>query len=78
MNQSALNERNQMLAELERKKTNELVNFIKMLPVFKKLSRSKLLQITANLKRLVLIRKATVYNEGEPANWVYIIKEGEF
>lgn len=73
-----MNERNQMLAELERKKTNELVNFIKMLPVFKKLSRSKLLQITANLKRLVLIRKATVYNEAEPANLVYIIKEGEF
>ena len=35
-------EYNGALSEIDRRKTNELINFIKMLPVFKKLSRTKL------------------------------------
>ena len=35
-------EYNTAINEIDRRKTNDLINFIKMLPVFKKLSRSKL------------------------------------
>ena len=66
------------LSEIERRKTNELINFIKMLPVFKKLSRTKLTTYTYNLKKIDCIREGYIYKEGDPANNIYIIREGEF
>lgn len=71
-------EYNGALKEIDRRKTNDLINFIKMLPVFKKLSRSKLINYTYNLKSQECIREGYIYREGEPANTVYIIREGEF
>jgi hypothetical protein len=49
-----------------------------MLPVFKKLSRTKLTTYTYNLKKIDCIREGYVYREGDAANNVYIIREGEF
>lgn len=55
-----------------------MINFIKMLPVFKKLSRSKLLSYTQHLKKQDCIREGYIYREGDPTNYIYIIREGEF
>ena len=71
-------EYNHALKEIDRRKTNDLINFIKMLPLFKKLSRSKLINYTYNLKSQDCIREGYIYREGDPANNVYIIREGEF
>lgn len=69
---------NGAIAEIERRKTNEKINFIKMLPVFAKLSRTQLTRYTYNLKDVQIIKDSFLYKEGDLADKVFIIREGEF
>ena len=66
------------IAEIERRKTNEKINFVKMLPVFAKLSRTQLTRYTYNLKDVQVIKESFLYREGDLADKVFIIREGEF
>lgn len=62
----------------QEKHANEKMEFLRMLNMFKTWSRISLYNLTFYFKEVKFRRAAKVYSEGDPANMVYIIKEGEF
>ena len=62
----------------QEKQINEKMDFLRTLQMFKTWSRVALYNITFYFKELKFRRAAKVYSEGDLANAVYIIKEGEF
>ena len=65
--------------EIQERKIADKVAFIKQIPLFSKLSHTFLAQkLMPNFYRFDCHRDHYVYKEGEPADKVYIITEGEF
>jgi CRP-like cAMP-binding protein len=62
----------------QEKQINEKMDFLRTLQIFKTWSRVALYNVTFYFKEIRFRRGALVYSEGDPANSVYIIKEGEF
>ena len=64
---------------IQKRKIEDKVNFIKRIPIFGKLSRTYLQQrLMPNFFELNCTRDFIVFKEGDAADRVYIIKEGEF
>ena len=67
------------LEEIERKKKMILVNFLKNVPLFSKLTSTYLKnKLADHFVHLRATKDAIIISEGRPADRVYIIKEGEF
>lgn len=62
----------------QEKHANEKMEFLRMLQIFKTWSRVSLYNVTFYFKEAKFRRAAHVYSEGDPANMIYFIKEGEF
>jgi CRP-like cAMP-binding protein len=64
----------------ERKIFNEKWTFLKSIPEFSalQLPRSKLVYLCENLISLQCIKHTTLFNQGDPSNYLYLVKSGEF
>ena len=51
---------------------------IKKLPLFNKLTRTYIGKLTDNTKELKVTKDCVIYKEGDSADKVFIVKEGEF
>ncbi|CAG9329582.1 unnamed protein product [Blepharisma stoltei] len=67
-----------MISKLVREKRNQLVNFLHALPIFNKSTKGTLSKLTYNFKEKNYIKNQVVYREGEDADSVYLIRQGEF
>mgnify|MGYP003893348641 CR=1 FL=1 len=57
---------------------SELVNFIKDIPLFSRLTRTYLGKLSRNVKLLNVSRDHVLFKEGDLADKVFIIKKGDF
>jgi CRP-like cAMP-binding protein len=62
----------------KRKKIKEKVDFIKKIPLVSKSSRTFLGRLSLNMIRMQVNKDYVLYNQGDKADRVYIIEEGEF
>lgn len=51
---------------------------MKTIPIMRLLSYSQLKAITEKFRPVSKIRFSYLFNQGDPANYVYIVKRGEF
>ena len=59
-------------------KIEKKVNFIKTIPLFNNLTRTYLMQFSYNFKVLNCNKDQLIYQQGSPANFVYIVQDGLF
>ncbi|CDW86844.1 cyclic nucleotide-binding domain containing protein [Stylonychia lemnae] len=69
---------NKVLGVIERKKYNDKVAFLRSLPFFSQLTKTSLGKLTYQFHDISTIRHQILYREGEPAEYVYIVKVGQF
>eukprot|EP00347_Sterkiella_histriomuscorum_P015778 403355716 len=67
-----------VLGIIERKKYNERIQFLRQLPYFSQLTKTSLGKLTYQFIDLKTIKNQVLYREGEPAEYVYIVKDGQF
>lgn len=67
----------QILGSIENKRIENIIFFLKNVPLFKNWSKSALVRISYFFTELTQNRKTTVFREGETINKVFILKEGE-
>lgn len=67
-----------ILFKMIQDKRMELVNFLNSLPMFKSWTKGSLTKLSYFFKEKQFVRNQVVYKEGEPAEEVYVVKEGEF
>jgi len=56
----------------------EKVNYLKVIPFLKDITKTKLSKLTYFFEEIPFKRGQIVYKEGEECKFVYIVKEGEF
>jgi CRP-like cAMP-binding protein len=66
------------LIAIDNKRRGLKITFVKKIPIFSKLTRTFLTRLSYSLKPLKVTKDHYLYREGEPADKVYIVKEGEF
>lgn len=64
--------------ETDRKARNELVNFIKRIPLFESTTRTSITKLTQKLHDVTCNRGQVLFNQGDKADKVYIVRSGEF
>lgn len=69
---------NRMIAKVVRDKRNNVVNFLKSLPIFGSITKGSLAKLTYNFKEKEFIKGQVVYKEGDPIIEVFLVTEGEF
>ena len=57
---------------------SEKISFLESLPPLNLLSRSQLKRFAKNLRSKVVHRQEFLYKQGDKADYVYIVREGEF
>lgn len=71
------NDYNRVIGKIERRTYNDKINFLRNIPVFSLLTRTSLGKMTYYFETKNCIRDAILYKEGDPAEYVYIVKQGE-
>lgn len=66
------------LQKLESKKLTKKIEFLQNIPCFKSQTRKAIMKYSNYLKPMKFSRGQTVYQEGQPANAIYIVNKGEF
>lgn len=66
------------LRVIEEKRINELLGFLKTLPLFSCWTNVALLKVKYHFSKNTYIRNSIIYREGEPSSKVYIVAKGEF
>ena len=66
------------LLAIDNKRRAVKVNLVKKIPIFSKLTRTFLTKLSYSLKPLHVTKDCYLYREGEIADRVFIVKEGEF
>mmetsp|Transcript_1183 Transcript_1183/g.2889 ORF Transcript_1183/g.2889 Transcript_1183/m.2889 type:complete len:470 (+) Transcript_1183:7340-8749(+) len=69
---------NELLKSIEEKRLTEKTSFMSTLPLFKGWTKAYLEKTSFYFNERVLRRNQVVFREGEPCEYFYIIKEGEF
>lgn len=69
---------NRMIAKIVRDKRNNVVNFLKTLPIFSGITKGSIAKLTYNFKEKDFTKGQTVYKEGDVVNDVFLVTEGEF
>lgn len=72
------NDFNRALGAIERRKYNERIIFLQSLPYFSKLTKTSLGKISFQFVDRPIIKGQVLYKEGEDAEYVYLVKEGQF
>ena len=67
-----------ILFKLLQDKRMELVNFLSGLPLFKSWTKGSITKLTYFFKEKQYVRNQIIYREGETADEVFVVKEGEF
>jgi len=67
-----------VLGSISRKRANEKIEFLYSMPFFRDWTRIGVFKLSFFLKNRTLKRKQVLYQEGDPVEWVYFVKEGEF
>jgi CRP-like cAMP-binding protein len=67
-----------ILFKLVQDKRMELVNFLSGLPLFKSWTKGSLTKLTYFFKEKHYVRNQIIYREGETADDVFVVNEGEF
>jgi cAMP-dependent protein kinase regulator len=66
------------LQAIDSKRRALKVNFVKKIPIFSKLTRTFLTKLSYSLKPLHVTKDCYLFREGDIADKVFIVKEGEF
>jgi len=66
-----------VLGMLQTRKLNEKIAFLWQIPVFRKLTKTSLAKLSEPFQTKVFNKTQRVFLEGNPADYFYIIKEGE-
>ena len=66
-----------ILGRIENKRIEELVKFLRKFNIFKNWSRNTVVKISYFFKEREYTRKGVVFREGDPAEEVFFVKEGE-
>ena len=69
---------NRMIAKVVRDKRNNVVSFLKSLPIFAGFTKGSLTKLTYNFKEKEFVKGQVVYREGDTINEVFLVTEGEF
>lgn len=72
------NDYNRVIGALEKRAYLDKINFLKNIPIFALVTRTFLGKLTYYFETKKCIKDSFLYKEGEPANYVYIVKKGEF
>ncbi|CAG9320925.1 unnamed protein product [Blepharisma stoltei] len=67
-----------ILGKAEARKLDHLIDFLQSLPLFRKWNKRSLARLTYYFKPKQYKRKNIVYKQGDHADYVYIVKWGEF
>jgi len=66
------------LGQIDRKKVNEKIAFLRSLPFFQLLTKTSLSKLTPQFRQISTIKGQYLYREGEQADSVYLVKSGQF
>lgn len=58
--------------------TSKKQEFLKKIPIFSNFSKKDLQSISSSLKKLIFSKDQCVYHQGDPIDFVYFVKSGEF
>lgn len=72
------NDYNRVIGAIEKRAYLEKINFLKNIPIFALVTRTFLGKLTYYFENKKCIKDSFLYKEGDPANYVYIVKKGEF
>jgi CRP-like cAMP-binding protein len=64
--------------EVTERRLSEVVSFLRSLPMFAPMTKESLTKLSFYFRQRQFTRKQVVYREGEQADVVYFVKEGEF
>jgi CRP-like cAMP-binding protein len=67
-----------ILLNFVKEKQMELVDFLQSLPLFSKCTKETIRKLTFFFKERICFKNHIIYREGDPAEFVYIIRTGEF
>ena len=67
-----------VLSKIEGRKLRKLIEYFKSIPFLAKNSKTYLTKLHYSFEEKQFIRNQEVYREGEPSDWVYLVKHGEF
>ena len=67
-----------MLKRQDQRLASEKISFLEGLPPLNALSRSQLKKFAKSLRSMVLHRHQFLYRQGDQADFIYIVREGEF
>lgn len=69
---------NHAIGAIERRTYAEKINFLKNIPIFSLVTRAFLGKLTYYFETKKCIKGSFLFKEGDPAEYVYIVKKGEF
>jgi hypothetical protein len=69
---------NRALGQIERRKHNERIQFLQSLPYFDKITKNSVSKISLQLEDVTSLKGQTLYKEGDQADYVYLVKEGQY
>jgi CRP-like cAMP-binding protein len=58
-------------------KKNEMISFLHSLPAFSKMNKLAISKLTYNIKEIACTKGQSIFSEGDPANEIFIVKDGE-
>lgn len=67
---------NIVLGQIEKKKMNEKIQFLRSLPFFSQLTKTSVSKLTYQFKEVNTIKNQVLYKEGDLADLIYIVKSG--
>lgn len=69
---------NRALGAIEKRKYNERIQFLQSLPFFDKLTKNSVGKLSYQFIDVPTIKGQVLYKEGDPSEYVYLVKEGLF
>lgn len=69
---------NRIIGTIEKKAYLDRINFLRNIPIFSKLTKTSLGKMTYYFEVKKCIKEHVLFKEGDPADFVYIVKKGEF
>jgi hypothetical protein len=69
---------NRVIGAIERRAYADKINFLKNIPIFSLVTRAFLGKLTYYFETKKCIKGSYLFKEGDPADYVYIVKQGEF
>lgn len=67
-----------VVAKIDQRKLRKLIDFFKSIPFLSKNSKTYLTRLHYSFEQRDYIRNQDLYREGEPCNYVFLVKHGEF